>query len=467
MRTRLTKSPVCQGSGSPADEVGAVQSPQRIYIDCTSTYATGLNTGIQRVVRALVEREQALTQHTGIPCIPVIAFRGRFWPFSRTQRAFVGDTLAASTKSRKTARGCFVRIERSVLALGSGFYVPRAIMEAGFRFVRYALTRLFSRIQAIAPLWAFRHHKVRAIQPTPRDLLFIADKFWGEHGQLCAIERFAAAGGAVVPVIYDVVPLTHPTYFPNFNVRPFAQGIMRILTVACGVLTISRTVMSDVGRYCAEQGYGHIPLDYAYCGADIAQPSRNPTESVRLEVVAYCQTQPFLMVGTIEPRKGYQTALDAYETYQQTGGRRPLIIVGRLGFEEFDIVARIQKVAAKSGSIIFYHDASDAELVALYQHASALIFASFYEGFGLPLVEAMHQGLPVIASDIPVFQEIGQDYPAYFRVGDVEDLCRVLREHDVKGDNRKMPRPWPTWNEAAQSYIEKAIALYARAHTGK
>lgn len=279
-----------------------------------------------------------------------------------------------------------------------------------------------------------------------------------------SVERFAAAGGAVVPVVHDVVPLTHPAYFPHFTIRPFAQGLTRILRVACGILTVSRAVMSDVGNYCAEQGYGHLPLDYAYSGADIVQPVVSEMTSVRPAIVAQCQTRPFLMVGTVEPRKGYLTALDAYELYQKAGGRRPLVIVGRLGWKELDIVARVQAVASSSGSVHFYHDASDAELAALYQHAGALIFASHYEGFGLPLVEAMHQGLPVIASDIPVFQEIGGDYPAYFHVGSAEDLCRAMQGHDrAEGDRRKPPRSWPTWDEAAPGYIDKAIALYQTA----
>ena len=463
MSARLTRAHLGQHVVSPATDADATRKPRRIFIDCTSTYMTGLNTGIQRVVRGLVEREQGLSEHAGVPCIPVIAFRGRYRPFSQTQRAWVQDSLAGGAQSRKMGRGRFVRFERATLALSDRLRVPRGAAEVPLGVARHVLTRLFWRFQTITPLWALRRHKVRAIQPAPGDLLLIPDAFWGEHGQLPAIERFAAAGGAVVPVIHDVVPLTHPVYFPHHNIRPFAQALARILAVASGVLTVSRAVMADVGRYCAGQGYGHLPLDFAYSGADIAQPTQNPMMSVRPEIAAHCQGRPFLMVGTVEPRKGYRTALGAYELYQQAGGRRPLVIVGRFGWKERDIVAHMQAVASSSGSVHFYHDASDAELAALYQHAGALIFASHYEGFGLPLVEAMHQGLPIIASDIPVFQEIGQDYPAYFRVGNAEDLCRALREHDRTGDdNRKPPRSWPTWDKAAPGYIDKAIALYRK-----
>ena len=464
MAERFPRQAAYREATPPTHETDTAQKPRRIYIDCTSTYTTGLNTGIQRVVRGLVERERAISQHAGIPCIPVIAFRGRYWPFSEKQRAWVQDILTGSARSRKAARGRFGRFERAVSALKERLHMPPGITTVSLNIVREAGSRMWWHQQSTTLLFAFRRLGVRPILPMAQDLLFIPDTFWGEYGQLAAAERLAAAGCAIVPVIHDIGPLTHPEYFPDFNARLFARGLVRMLGISRGVLTVSRTAMSDVGHYCSQQGFGHIPLEYAYSGADIAQPSQGQTTSVRPGIVANCQARPFLMVGTVEPRKGYHTALDAYDQYRQSGGKRPLVIIGRLGWKERDIVARMQDVALSSGSIVFYSDASDTELAALYEHARALIFASHYEGFGLPLVEAMHHGLPVIASDIPVFREVGEGYPAYFRVGDTQDLCRALLEHDQAGVKDARPRrAWPTWDDAAPVYIDKALTLYAAA----
>lgn len=463
MATRLTQiQDTTINRASSATKPSGAMKPRRIYIDCTSTYLTGLNTGIQRVVRGLVEREQALSEHIGVPCIPVIALKNRYWPFSQSQRLLVQDLLAQSAQARKAGRGKFVRFEQAVISLSDRLYVPRPITEAPFRVTRHVLPRLFGRFQGVGPLWAFRRHRVRAIHPTSQDLLVVPDVFWREHGQLPAIEHFADAGGAVVPVIHDILPLTHPEYFPDFDSRLFAGGLARVLAKTSGLLAVSRTAMGDIGRYCAEQGYGHLFLDFAYSGADMKALNAGEKMDVRPDVSARGREQPFLMVGTLEPRKDYSTALDAYALYRQAGGKRSLVIVGRRGWKELDIVARIRAMASSSGCAFFYPDATDAELSFLYQNAAALIFASRDEGFGLPLVEAMHQGVPVIASDIPVFQEIGKDYPQYFHVGDASDLCRVMQEHDKGGANTKKPRRlWPTWDMAAQAYIEKAVTLYA------
>lgn len=442
---------------------GHAIKPRRIFIDCTNTYLTGLNTGIQRVVRGLVDREASLSLHAGAPCVPVIVFQGQYWPFSKEQRTLVQDKINGCARSRRTARGRFVKFQNAILGLSERLHIPRGIAEMPLSVIRHVLARLLWRIQEVAPLLVLREHKVRAIKPKEHDLLIIPDAFWGEYGQLSAIELFAKAGCSIVPVIHDVVPLTHPEYFPHFNVQPFTDGLERILAVSCGILTVSRSAMSDVGRYCSERGYKNLSLDYAYSGADFLKPSEDIARDIRQEITDRCDFRPFLMVGTVEPRKGYQTALDAYQLYQEGGGRRPLVIVGRLGWKETEIVTRMRAVASSCGSVYFYDDASDQELGALYKGAGALIFASHYEGFGLPLVEAMHQGLPVIASDIPVFREIGQQYPSYFRTGSAKDLCRALQEFDQIGNELCRPsRPWPSWDEAAPSYIDKAIRFYAQ-----
>ncbi|MHB1513707.1 glycosyltransferase family 4 protein [Acidiferrobacter sp.] len=453
-------------SAPASADIAAAGKPRHIYIDCTSTYFTGLNTGIQRVVRGLVERDRMLTEHIGVPCIPVIALRGHYWRFPSSERTMVQDVLENSTEQRSSGRGRFGRFEQAILALGRRLHVPKAVTAAPLHIARRTLAAALCRFHSTSTRRILRKNGARFIRAQTGDLLLIPDAFWGPHGQVSAIKRFSVEGGAVLPVVHDVTPLTHSTFFPDSHVGPFRAGLRRVLSAACGVLTVSRTVMADVGRYCAEEGYGHLPLDYVYSGADIASQAPNATASVRPDIAAHCEARPFLMVGTVEPRKDYQTALDGYERYLGGGGQRPLVIVGRLGWLELDVVARMRAMTHSSKPLFFYPDVSDAELAALYQRASALIFASRYEGFGLPLVEAMHQGLPVIASDIPVFQEIGQDYPVYFQMGDAEDLRRALWEHDQGGGGRSVPRPWPTWDEAAPSYIDKAVALYAQSHLG-
>jgi alpha-1,2-rhamnosyltransferase len=112
--------------------------------------------------------------------------------------------------------------------------------------------------------------------------------------------------------------------------------------------------------------------------------------------------------------------------------------------------------------LFWFEDGSDAELDFAYRHAAALIFASRFEGFGLPLVEAMQYGLPVLASDIPVFREIGGDYPDFFQPGDelaIYDAVRRFADSRISSPNKtRTPKPWPSWTDSARMLLEKVTA---------
>jgi alpha-1,2-rhamnosyltransferase len=111
--------------------------------------------------------------------------------------------------------------------------------------------------------------------------------------------------------------------------------------------------------------------------------------------------------------------------------------------------------------LFWFEDGSDAELDFAYRHAVALIFASHCEGFGLPLVEAMHYGLPVLAADIAVFREIGGDYPDFFQAGDeraIYDSVRGFASRRSESDATHTPESWLSWADSARMLLAKVTA---------
>jgi alpha-1,2-rhamnosyltransferase len=108
-----------------------------------------------------------------------------------------------------------------------------------------------------------------------------------------------------------------------------------------------------------------------------------------------------------------------------------------------------------------FNDISDSGLQYAYDHARALVFASHDEGFGLPLVEAMQRGLPVMGSDIPVFHEIGSEYIAYFDLQRPQSLVDLIFEYDRSAD---FPAPrrisewrWHNWSEASRQLVHAVL----------
>lgn len=123
----------------------------------------------------------------------------------------------------------------------------------------------------------------------------------------------------------------------------------------------------------------------------------------------------FVMLGTIEPRKNHWFMLHIWRRLvEQMGDEAPkLVIIGRRGWECENVIDMLERCVPLRKSVIEESDCSDARLHAWLRHARALLFPSFVEGYGMPLVEALTLGVPVLASDLSVFHEIASDFPDY------------------------------------------------------
>ena len=131
-----------------------------------------------------------------------------------------------------------------------------------------------------------------------------------------------------------------------------------------------------------------------------------------------------LYLGTIEPRKNLETLVAAYAALDPSArADYPLVLAGGKGWKDESILAAVADQRSKGANIIMPGYVSDAEKSALYANATCFVLPSHYEGFGMPLLEAMRYGLPVAASDIPVFHEVGGDAVEYFDKDDYRDIA--------------------------------------------
>lgn len=161
-------------------------------------------------------------------------------------------------------------------------------------------------------------------------------------------------------------------------------------------------------------------------------------------------------VSTVEPRKNLVTLLDAYARLKKQAGADcpPLVIVGRKGWNSDDILSYMSEL---EGSVRFPGFVSDQELIALYQMATCLVFPSLYEGFGLPVVEAMMAGCPVITSTTSSLPEVAGDAALLLNPLDAEELVaaiqRVLQDESLRNEMSEKGRSWSahfSWEETAR-----------------
>lgn len=163
-----------------------------------------------------------------------------------------------------------------------------------------------------------------------------------------------------------------------------------------------------------------------------------------------------LMVGTVEPRKNMESVVAAYSTLPQSFRNSVgLVIVGRIGWGGLNPLEWFEKYNVAESSR-FFPDVDDFELGGLYAGADLFVFPSKYEGFGLPIIEAMKAGAPVACSNIPVFKEIAGDAAVYFNPAEISDMASVLRSllenRDLRTEMQKRGYSCAdryTWRESA------------------
>ena len=163
----------------------------------------------------------------------------------------------------------------------------------------------------------------------------------------------------------------------------------------------------------------------AHIGADIDEsvPTRGLPADATHVLQKIKNNVSFLMVGTVEPRKGHVQALEAFELLWQEGHKCQLVIVGKPGWNVEQLVFKLNDHEELGRRLFWLQGISDEYLSLLYEGATCLLAASEAEGFGLPLIEAAKSKLPILARDIPVFREVAGNSADYFRACN----CQVLK----------------------------------------
>jgi glycosyltransferase involved in cell wall biosynthesis len=171
----------------------------------------------------------------------------------------------------------------------------------------------------------------------------------------------------------------------------------------------------------------------------------------------------FLVVGTIEPRKGHLDVLDAFEQLWSQGLDINLVIVGAEGWRDVpealrrtipQIIARLQSHPERGRRLFWVKSPSDEYLEKIYAACACLIAASEGEGFGLPIVEAARHGLPIMARDIAVFREVAGEHAFYFSGKSPDVLASAiggwLMLHQKNAHPKSGAMPWMTWTQTAE-----------------
>jgi glycosyltransferase involved in cell wall biosynthesis len=168
--------------------------------------------------------------------------------------------------------------------------------------------------------------------------------------------------------------------------------------------------------------------------------------------------QTVLMVGTLEPRKGHDQALAAFELLWKQQSNAPLLMmVGRPGWKTETLQAQLRAHTQIGKKLFWFEDASDELLNRLYAACSGVLVASRAEGFGLPLVEAALHDKPVLARDIPVFREVEVSGTSYFNDKTAQDLAVTIKNWLATSNShslKTLDALLPTWELSAKQLVD-------------
>jgi len=235
-----------------------------------------------------------------------------------------------------------------------------------------------------------------------------------------------------IVTIHDLIFLRFPMFYNPIDVRIYEAKVKAACRAADRIIAISRQTADDVISFL---GVPDSKIDVVYQGCHPQfRLVKSAEEIAKVKRQYNLPDQYMLNVGTIEIRKNIVLAVEALGLLPPAS-RIPLVIMGRETSYLKDVISAARK-AGVVDSIIFLLNAAFSDFPAIYQGAQLFIYPSLFEGFGIPLVEALESGIPVITSKGSCFTEAAGPDSVYIDSSDIEEMAlqmnRLLSQHEIR-----------------------------------
>ncbi|MDO6746284.1 glycosyltransferase family 4 protein [Gilvimarinus sp. 1_MG-2023] len=458
------------------------QNKRRIFIECTHTYLAGGSGGIRRVARSLSNvHTEASTEE--VQLLPLVWAGRRFLSPLKPLNESPHPLMALARFAGLITRSISVAAHWPLLAplrepVKSALHKLCQWLRGEWRTSQEKTdanqsseqspeqgqggSNLFYRVFGLL-MWPLGFLSVKPVHFRRGDIIVLVDSTWNAPAMLETLfDASEHEGIQVGAMLHDLFPLTLPHMCQASTVAGYTGWFQQVIKGVDFFITNSAATTQALEAYLQESGpesARRLPAGNFRLGAEVPQ-------STGLSEANSLQSLPgfvVLAVGTIEPRKNYQVILEALDLLWDKHNVT-LVIVGRPGWANEEVMARLHEHPHNGLRLQHFDNASDATLTECYQRADALVCASWAEGFGLPVVEGMRHGAPVLASDIEAFREVGGDACRYFAPDQPEMLASELE---------RLIRPWQAgtpvrqdkcnlavnWHESAVQFRQEVLRL--------
>lgn len=202
----------------------------------------------------------------------------------------------------------------------------------------------------------------------------------------------------VISFVYDLTPIYYPEFYSWKDATVYKFGIKNMIPRSYRVVALTNTVKNELIKYA------NIPEE----NVGVVYPSvNNKIFNDAVDFVDLGLPKKYILsISTLSPKKNIVALLEGFKEYLILSGdnETKLVIIGRKGWKFGEIYNKIQSLDLL-GKVILPGYIEDKFIASIYRKATAFILLSKHEGFGMPILEALHFNLPVIANDIPVFRE--------------------------------------------------------------
>jgi glycosyltransferase involved in cell wall biosynthesis len=462
--------------------------PKRVFFDATHTLLSGKNSGIERLVRSLLNEFESISLESrsepGSVATKQVVFTylGQFYPVD--QRIF--DDLRKVAAWREDVLGClpkfYTKVARVACRLLPSATFKKLLLPSSGHLGIFKLLQNYREARCLAKI----QKTTAPIIPTRDDLFLCPDAYWPKNSFWEAAANARQAGSTFSIVLFDLIPVSHTELVGEKQRIAFEEYLKHLASTANLVLAISKTVRDQFCDYLVSKGIdretwptiswfplgGNLPSKQSPVDSNdqlLSNPASSPKDVREKISQIFSRTRlatPYLMVASFEPRKNHRFLLDVFDEIWKTTPDLPLCLIGRIGWQCDELLQRIKTHPMLNRSVFVFHDLSDKELVHCYENARGVILPSLVEGFGLPVVESLRSNRRLFVSDIPIHREVGSSDCVYFSLDSTAGLIREIAAWEseiASGSSIDHPNSQSqiiSWKQSFNVFFETSLEVF-------
>ncbi|UDL93385.1 glycosyltransferase [Lichenihabitans sp. PAMC28606] len=451
----------------------------RILIDCSFIDFTKQPTGIPRVVLSYIDIGYQWGMKNGIDVIPfvptqngLIIYRplpGQNPPEDLVEKVDASNRAHAIPAAVQVASDAANYLAAVATAIVN---VPAAVFPSagGRALVSKIETELNRQASKILARRSAKADEFARLEPGPGDVVF-APAYWHDVDP-SIYRKIKKSGAKIVILVHDILPIVFEKFYPSPWRYQFRESVLQTTTYADALFCVSDYTKRSVAEFLTRQKRRLPMMMTAYNGFEPLVSNEgmtmitskielsNSSNSTVTQLIRH--KNPYIMVGSVEPKKGHLPTIRCFESMWAAGLDRSLVIIGRKGWMEQEITEAIETSIYYGDKLHWFSGLDDFDLADAYIHSHALIMSSVAEGFGIPMIEASFYGKPSIVFDTPIAREIIGDIGLFF------NNASSLVEHVISMEDDTAYKKacciskdfiWPSWEECTPSILDQLAQI--------